>query len=89
MVPEYKAGIHAGVVTVGQVGIIKKDLVMSGDAINTAARIRSACTDLNQKYLASKELVDLLDFKEWQTESLGPVDLKGKNQDVELFVLKI
>jgi adenylate cyclase len=89
MVPEYKAGIHAGLVTVGQVGIIKKDLVMSGDAINTAARIRSACNETNQKYLASKEMVELLDMKEWQTESLGLIDLKGKNQDMELFALKI
>lgn len=87
--PEYKAGIHTGTVTVGQVGIEKKDLVMSGDAINTAARIRSACTELNQKYIASKDVVDLLDLKEWQTESLGLIDLKGKNQGMELFVLKI
>ena len=87
--PEYKAGIHTGTVTVGQVGIEKKDLVMSGDAINTAARIRSACTELNQKYIASKDVVDLLDLKEWQTESLGLIDLKGKNQGMELFGLKI
>ena len=62
---------------------------MSGDAINTAARIRSACTDLNQKYVISQELVTLLDMKDWQTESLGQVDLKGKNQTIELFALKI
>ena len=87
--PEYKAGIHTGTVTVGQVGIEKKDLVMSGDAINTAARIRSACTDLNQKYIASRDVVELLDLKEWQAEPLGPIELKGKNQDMELFGLKI
>jgi adenylate cyclase len=89
ILPEYKVGIHTGIVTVGQVGIIKKDLVMSGDAINTAARIRSACTELNQKMIVSKEVVDLLEMKEWQTESLGLVDLKGRNQSIELFVLKI
>jgi adenylate cyclase len=89
IIPEYKAGIHTGTVTVGQVGIVKKDLVMSGDAINTAARIRSACTDLNQKYLVSKEMMELLDMKDWQTENLGLIDLKGKNQSLELFVLKI
>ncbi len=89
VLPEYKAGIHIGTVTVGQVGIIKKDLVMSGDAINTAARIRSACTELNQKFLLSKDMYDLLDIKEWQAESLGQVDLKGKNQTIELFALKI
>ena len=89
IIPEYKAGIHAGIVTVGQVGIVKKDLVMSGDAINTAARIRSACTDLNQKYLVSSEMLELLDMEAWQTESMGLVDMKGKNQSLELFALKI
>jgi adenylate cyclase len=87
--PEYKAGIHTGMVTVGQVGIVKKDLVMSGDAINTAARIRTACTELNHKYLMSKDIVDLLEMEEWQAESLGPVDMKGKNNEMELFALKI
>jgi adenylate cyclase len=89
IIPEYKAGIHSGLVTVGQIGIIKKDVVMSGDAINTAARIRTACTDANQKFLVSKEMVDLLGMKEWQTESIGEMELKGKNQGVELFALKI
>lgn len=87
--PEYKAGIHTGIVTVGQVGIVKKDLVMSGDAINTAARIRTACTETNHKYVVSKDIVDLLEMEEWQAEPLGPIELKGKNQVMELFALKI
>jgi adenylate cyclase len=87
--PEYKVGIHAGNITVGQVGITKKDLVMSGDSINTAARIRSACSELNQKILVSKEMITLLEMKDWQTESMGLVDLKGKNESIELFALKI
>lgn len=87
--PEYKVGIHAGNVTVGQVGITKKDLVMSGDTINTASRIRSACTELNQKFVVSKEMIDLLGFEDWQSENLGIVDLKGKGQGIELFALRI
>ena len=89
ILPEYKAGMHAGNVMVGQVGIAKKELVMSGDTINTASRIRSACNDLNQKFLVSKEIIELLDLEEWQSESMGIVDLKGKNQEMELFALKI
>ncbi len=89
IIPEYKVGIHAGNVTVGQVGITKKDLVISGDTINTAARIRSACTELNQKFLVSKEFIELLNMKDWQSESMGMVDLKGKNENIELFALKI
>ena len=89
IVPEYKAGMHMGVVTVGQVGISKKELVMSGNTMNTASRIRSACTDLNQKFLVSKDIIDILEMKDWQSESMGEVDLKGKNENIELFALKI
>lgn len=89
IVPEYKAGMHVGTVTVGQVGISKKELVMSGDTINTASRIRSACNDLNQKFLVSKEIIELAKMKDWQSESMGFVDLKGKNEEIELFALKI
>ena len=89
IVPEYKAGMHTGPITVGQVGIAKKELVMSGNTINTASRIRSACNDLNQKFLVSKEIIDLLEMKEWQSESMGEADLKGKNENIELFALKI
>ncbi len=78
-----------GTVTVGQVGISKKELVMSGNTINTTSRIRSACTDLNQKFLVSKDIIDILEMKDWQSESMGEVDLKGKNENIELFALKI
>ncbi len=89
ILPEYKAGMHTGSIMVGQVGISKKELVMSGDTINTASRIRSACTDLNQKFLVSSEMIEILNLAEWQSESMGMVDLKGKNQTIELFALKI
>lgn len=66
-----------------------RDLVISGDTMNTAARIRSACSELNQKYLVSREITELLGMKDWQSESQGFVDLKGKNEGIELFALKI
>ena len=42
VVPNHKVGIHVGEVTIGEIGIIKKDLVMSGDTMNTTARITTA-----------------------------------------------
>jgi adenylate cyclase len=89
VVPEFRVGIHAGDVTVGEIGVIKKDLAMSGDTMNTTARIRSACSELNQKFIVSKDFMDAADLKEWQSESLGLIDLKGKSNGVELFALKI
>ncbi len=86
--PEFKAGMHAGEVTVGEIGIIKKDIAMSGDIMNTAARIRSVCNELNQKCICSKDFLNGLDLA-WKTESLGEVDLKGKSAAIELFAVKL
>ncbi len=89
LIPEFKAGIHLGDVTVGEIGIIKKDLAMSGDTMNTTARIRTACTELNHKFIVSKNFMEHMDLKEWQSESLGEFELKGKSTRIELFALKI
>jgi adenylate cyclase len=89
LVPEFRVGIHAGDVTVGEIGVIKKDLAMSGDTMNTTARIRSACNELNQKFIVSKDFIESSNLKDWQSESLGIIDLKGKASGIELFSLKI
>jgi adenylate cyclase len=89
VVPEYKVGVHVGEVTIGEIGIIKKDLVMSGDTMNTTARIRTACNELNQKFIVSKDFLDRIELEDWQAESLGPIELKGRNATIELFALKI
>ena len=89
IIPEFRVGLHMGEVTIGEIGIIKKDLAMSGDTMNTTARIRSACTELNQKFIMSKDFMDNSDLTQWQGESLGIVDLKGKANGIELFSLKI
>ncbi len=89
IIPEFRVGIHLGDVTVGEIGVIKKDIAMSGDTMNTTARIRSACSELNQKFIVSKEFLENIDLKSWQTTNLGVVELKGKEKGLELFSLKI
>ncbi|MCY7291475.1 MAG: adenylate/guanylate cyclase domain-containing protein [Ferruginibacter sp.] len=65
-IPEFRIGIHTGDVTVGEIGVIKKDLAMSGDTMNTTARIRSACNELNQKFIESKHFADKSNLKGFQ-----------------------
>ena len=89
IMPEFRVGINAGEVTVGEIGVIKKDLAMSGDTMNTTARIRSACNELNHHFIVSKDFMDVSRLKAGQSESLGMVDLKGKKHEIELFSLKI
>ena len=62
---------------------------MSGDTMNTTARIRSACNELNQKFIVSKDFAEKSNLKNFQMESLGLVELKGKATGIELFALKI
>jgi adenylate cyclase len=89
IVPDFRVGIHIGEVTIGEIGVIKKDLAMSGDTMNTTARIRSACNELKHHFIVSKAFVENINLEKWQTESLGMVDLKGKEDSLELFTLKI
>jgi adenylate cyclase len=89
IIPEFRVGIHVGEVTVGEIGVIKKDIAMSGDTMNTTARIRSACSELNKKFIVSKDFIEKSDLESFQWESLGLVELKGKRKEIELFHLKI
>lgn len=88
-IPEFRCGIHDGLVTIGEIGVVKKDLAMSGDTMNTAARIRSACSELNRKFLVSKDIRALLPLQDFQVEDMGPIDLKGKSGGIELFSLRV
>jgi adenylate cyclase len=87
--PEFRVGLHAGDVTIGEIGVIKKDIAISGEAMNIAARIRSACNELNQKFIVSKEFFHTGILETWQGESLGEVFLKGVDESMELYALKI
>ncbi|HEY8893617.1 MAG TPA: adenylate/guanylate cyclase domain-containing protein [Niastella sp.] len=89
VIPEFRAGIHTGEITIGEIGVIKKDLAMSGDTMNTAARLRSATSEFNQKVIISKDFAAQTNLKNWETINLGMVDLKGKESAMELFALKI
>jgi adenylate cyclase len=89
IIPEFRVGINVGEVTIGEIGVIKKDLAMSGDTMNTTARIRSACNELNHHFIVSKDFIEAGNFKDFQAESLGMIDLKGKKDEIELFSLNI
>ncbi len=77
-------------VTIGQIGVIKKDIAMSGEAMNITARIRSCCSELDQKEIVSEEYFNYTNLKQWQGKDLGVIPLKGVEKDqLRLFSLKI
>ncbi len=90
LVPEFKAGLHCGPVTIGEIGVIKKDIVYSGDVMNTTSRIQSVCNKFRVKILLSKELLDRLSLPPhgFTSKRMGIIELKGKKQKVELYTFE-
>ena len=87
-VPRCKAGIHLGEVTTGEIGVIKKDIVFTGDVLNTTARIQSLCNDYKVDLLISGELVEQLNLNlTYRLKSLGKAELRGRKENVELFTI--
>lgn len=87
--PTFKAGIHAGEVTAGFIGIVKRDLIYCGDTLNTAARIRSMCNELNESFILSGDFME--DFHQpfgYDINEIGNLELKGRAEPVKLFSLK-
>jgi adenylate cyclase len=88
-VPNFKAGVHAGEVTVGFVGVIKRVLIYCGDTLNTTARIRSMCHDLNKPYILSEDFVkDFYQPHGYEIEPIGEIELKGRLEPTKLFSMK-
>lgn len=90
VLPEFKAGLHCGLVTSGEIGVIKKDIVFSGDVMNTTSRIQDLCNSYGVKILLSKELLDRLNLPphDYNPERVGVIELKGKRQKVELYTFE-
>ncbi len=53
-VPRFRTGIHAGMVVVAEVGDTRRDIVYSGDTVNTAARLLQACRPQGVQLLLSE-----------------------------------
>jgi adenylate cyclase len=85
VVPEFKAGVHAGEIITAQMGELKSEIVYNGDVLNTTARIQALCNQFGQKLLVSAELMETLSLgPEYTVVELGPVPLRGKTEALEL-----
>jgi len=87
--PEFKAGIHGGLVIVTWIGELKKEIVYMGDVLNTTKRIQDDCKRLAKDFLISNELLN-------RVKSLGNIKasfveeivLRGKEKSIKLYSLE-
>jgi adenylate cyclase len=90
LLPGFKAGLHYGKVTAGEIGSLKKEIVFTGDVLNTSARIQSLCNQFGADLLVSEDLVKVLDLPAIYTKtSIGETLLKGRSKPMELFAISM
>jgi adenylate cyclase len=88
LLPSFKAGLHIGEATVGEIGVIKKDIVYSGDVLNTTSRIEGQCNSYNVDILLSSQLLERIQLNgEYTHMAIGEIPLKGKNEKVMLYTI--
>lgn len=88
LMPEFKAAIHIGFVVVGEIGVIKREIVYSGDILNTTSRMMEQCKILNQKLIISNEIVEILphsQLRQYDLTFLGEMALRGKAKMINLY----
>src|SRR5687768_4447460 len=86
VVPDFKAALHSGIVTTGEIGLIKKDIVYSGDVLNTTSRMVALCIQYNAMLIISGVLYDeLKNIPGYQFTYLDSPELRGKTVKLDLY----
>lgn len=85
--PSFKAGVHIGLATVGEIGVVKKDIVYSGDVLNTTSRIQEECNRYGVDLLVSSLLLGRLPPAGYQAEPIGEIALRGKAEPLLLSAI--
>ncbi len=89
LVPGFKAGIHYGKVTTGEIGVVKKEIIFTGDVSNTTARIQSICNAHGVDILISNDLFFKLNTgDEYTLKEIEKCELKGKDKKVDILSIK-
>lgn len=86
--PTFRASFHHGEVTTGEVGYLARDIVFTGDVLNTAARMQEQCKVFGERALASQAVVDGLGPHGSTLGPVGTVTMRGKEEPTTLYAVR-
>jgi adenylate cyclase len=88
LVPEFRAGIHAGPVVISECGDSRRQVAYFGDTVNVAARLQAHCKEAGRPLLVSGALVRLLPAADdLAIDALGPTQLRGRAAPLDVFAV--
>ena len=91
IVPQFKAGLNGGRVTVAEIGNIKRDIAYHGDVVNTTSRIQEICNQFNKRLLVSGDFVRRIEssgFNGCEANFIGHLQLKGKARKIDVYSIE-
>ena len=88
VVPRFRAGLHGGTVTAGELGDLRQQIVLVGDILNTAARLEEYAKRSNLDLVASGALLERLTLPSGvEARRCGELELRGKEERVDAYSL--
>jgi adenylate cyclase len=87
--PQMRAALHAGPVVSGEIGQMRREIVILGDTMNAAARIEDMCRQTGRDFIASAAALRAAGPlpAALRADPLGAIRLRGKEGEIELFAL--
>lgn len=86
--PQFRAVLHAGEVVTGEMGEVKREIVLLGDTINTTARIEQLAKSLPEHAtIASAEAIAAAPPSGVAATPLGQFSLPGKSAAITLYAV--
>ena len=84
--PRFRTGVHCGSVVVAEVGDIRRDIVYSGDVVNTAARLLQACRPNGHSVLVSRAAIELMPEAFRQNfVARAALELRGRSDLLDVY----
>ncbi len=85
-VPEFKAGMAEGTVTVTEVGDMKREIAYHGEVVVTAARLEKMCQNLEKNLLVNQNLISILPtVGQCEYKLMGEFQLQGKTHKENVY----
>jgi adenylate cyclase len=89
LVPNFRAGLHAGPVVISECGDSRRQVAYFGDTMNVAARLQAHCKEVGRALLVSGDLLRLVHpGSDLVVEALGPTQLRGRAAAVEVYAVE-
>ena len=87
--PEFRAGMHAGVVVVSECGDAKRQLAYFGDTMNVGARLCEYCKTINQQLVISGDLLSLMTLPDdLSAGESSSIEVRGRQERIEALAVE-